>query len=615
MAAKQKTEIVITADNKTARAFKEVQRSAKQTADDLSAMSLKMAGIAAVGIAAAGALFLLTKRALDNASALGDTAEKIGLNVESLQELRFAAEQAGVEQKTLDMAMQRFSRRVGEAVQGQGELKATLEQYGVAVTDAEGRTRKLDDVLGDYADAIANAGSEQEQLRLAFKGFDSEGAALVNMLRDGSEGLATMRREAQNLGLVLDEDAVRNADAASDALKRMERIISVNLQRVLIEFAPVIEQMGIAFAEAAPKIKEMADKIILFFFGLDAISLEGLKSELEDLKERWREFSDELGGREDLTERELAKVKKFAADYDEILTEIEDREKESAARRKLFEFGGGGAEIIDKVAEQERKRAEALLLAIEETNLQVMGREFELLDLRAEQELEKLALLHEAKTIDEVEYLEAVQILNDTAKMNRFLLEEEITEQHARELDKRVREEEKANRKIRRTEEQQARFKRKILTDLGTLMNSKSRAAFEIGKAAAIGGAMIDAFKAATGAYAALASIPYIGPALGAAAYAAALAAGFVQVQNIKSTSFGGGGGHGGSGGGGGGGSIPSIPDVPALAPPVDAVPVPTTVFINIDSESGVVTTEWIRDVLLPGLSEAAGDGFDFVPA
>ena len=42
-------------------------------------------------------------------------------------------------------------------------------------------------------------------MRLAFKLFDSEGVALVNLLRGGSGALEEMRERARDLGIVLDE--------------------------------------------------------------------------------------------------------------------------------------------------------------------------------------------------------------------------------------------------------------------------------------------------------------------------------------------------------------------------------------------------------------------------
>ena len=275
--------IIITATNRTAKAFKDVQRDAKRSSDVLAGLTRATAAVAAAGVLAAGALFLMTKRAVENADAIAKAADKVGLSVESLQELRYAAELAGVETKTLDMAMQRFSRRVGEAAMGQGELRGTLEQYNIAVKDSEGNTRALDDVLDDYVETIFNAESQQEKLRLAFKAFDSEGAALVNMFDRGKVGLQEFRDEAQRLGLVLSEDTVRGAEAANDAMLRMEKIVSVNMQKALLQFAPQITALGEAFADAAPAIARVADGLIGMVFGIEAMSLQGLRQELYQL--------------------------------------------------------------------------------------------------------------------------------------------------------------------------------------------------------------------------------------------------------------------------------------------------------------------------------------------
>ena len=77
------------------------------------------------------------------------------------------------------------------------------------------------------------------------------------------------------------------------------------------------------------------------------------------------------------------------------------------------------------------------------------------------------------------------------------------------------------------------------LDALGSLMNDKNRDAFEIGKAAAIVNATIQTYVAATGAYASLASIPIVGPALGIAAAAAAVVAGIANVRKIGSQQYG----------------------------------------------------------------------------
>ena len=141
-----------------------------------------------------------------------------------------------------------------------------------------------------------------------------------------------------------------------------------------------------------------------------------------------------------------------------------------------------------------------------------------------------------------------------------------------------------------------------ILGQLGTLMQSKSRKAFEVGKAAAISEAVINTSLAANKAYQAMVGIPIVGPALAAGAAASAVAAGVVQVQNIKSTSFGGGSVASSGGGGGGGAAAGAIaPDAVAssgvVAPPLEVV-------IDSDSEA-VLTPRGLVDIL----NQAQEDG------
>ena len=86
--------------------------------------------------------------------------------------------------------------------------------------------------------------------------------------------------------------------------------------------------------------------------------------------------------------------------------------------------------------------------------------------------------------------------------------------------------------------------------DLASLFGEESKA----GKAAAIAQTTIETYKGATSAYASLAGIPIVGPALGAISAAAAVAAGFANVKKITSI------GPPVGGASGGGAAIPSAP-------------------------------------------------------
>jgi hypothetical protein len=136
----------------------------------------------------------------------------------------------------------------------------------------------------------------------------------------------------------------------------------------------------------------------------------------------------------------------------------------------------------------------------------------------------------------------------------------------------------------------------------GAMKNSKS--GFEIAKAAAIAETTINTYKAATGAYSALAPIPVIGPALGVAAAAAAIAAGMANVQAISKQQF-------GSSSGGGGITPPSFGAGGASSPSVTPVTQPQGIGqgggqVTVNLYGAIGEKQWFEDNLPKMLQDLA---------
>tara|TARA_R100001463_G_scaffold14501_1_gene38067 strand:- start:2550 stop:4169 length:1620 start_codon:yes stop_codon:yes gene_type:complete len=105
------------------------------------------------------------------------------------------------------------------------------------------------------------------------------------------------------------------------------------------------------------------------------------------------------------------------------------------------------------------------------------------------------------------------------------------------------------------TKEEQLGIASSTAGDMAAILGKETIA----GKAAAIAQATIDTYKGANAAYASMAIIPGIGPALGAVAAGAAIASGIANVKAIAST---------GGGGGGGAGASASTPNTTATPAP-----------------------------------------------
>ena len=280
-----------TAGDRASGGLKGVGRQA-----DFLRTGMRTLGAAIAGVATVGGLAALTDRSISAADAIGKTADKIGVGVEALQELRFAAKASGVEQHTLDMALQRFTRRSAEAANGTGEAKDALASMGIALRDQTGNLRRSEDLLGDVADAFAKIEDPAERVRLAFKLFDSEGVALVNLLRDGSDGLDEMRERARALGIVLDESLVRDAERARTELDTLSQVISANLTRAALNAAPVIADLsswladlsgkaGIAWERLFDEPEDKSLRTLRYELDLTSSTIENLQGRIQELQE------------------------------------------------------------------------------------------------------------------------------------------------------------------------------------------------------------------------------------------------------------------------------------------------------------------------------------------
>ena len=237
---KSKFRIEIDAVNKSKRKFLELQHDLNKVRKVLSPVfglfKLMSKALLAAGVAFAA----VTAKSVAFLDSLGKTASKLGVNAEFLQKFRFAGEQTGVAVTALDMGLQRFIRRVAEAQKGMGEARGALKDLGIDLVDQNGNFKDMESVLFEVADGIQETKSSAEQVRLAFKFFDSEGVALVNTLKNGSAGLKEFYNEADQLGFIISNRVINNAEKMSDSFNIVKKQISALAINTIAPFLPVL---------------------------------------------------------------------------------------------------------------------------------------------------------------------------------------------------------------------------------------------------------------------------------------------------------------------------------------------------------------------------------------
>lgn len=231
-----------------------------------------------------------------------------------------------------------------------------------------------------------------------------------------------------------------------------------------------------------------------------------------------------------------------------VLAQIEGFRSEQKANdlaldRELIELTNSKSEAESNLS-IERQRFNAEQIDDELAKLEAL-KQIDL--LYAEKETARLQLIVESANAETQAKIDAQIALDEFMEQSR---------QTNIENDKAIAEQEKAisdaNKEVSNLE---SKTKEDNLAKVGDALGSFAELAGKetaAGKALAISQALISTYQGAQSSYASLASIPYVGPALGFAAAGAAVVGGFKQIQAIKSVKVPKGGGGGGASGGAG---------------------------------------------------------------
>lgn len=175
-----------------------------------------IAGFAAVKWAAG-----VIKDVSDVGGRIDDLAQQTGIARETLQELGYAAQLGGTNLEALTGGLLKFGRTIDGAARGGKNQAAALREVGLRAKDLQSGTVTLDDALGRIANKFQSMPDGPEKSALAMDLFGKSGAALIPMLNEGQAGLARVRQEARDLGIVLDEETVKELAKFGDEQDRL----------------------------------------------------------------------------------------------------------------------------------------------------------------------------------------------------------------------------------------------------------------------------------------------------------------------------------------------------------------------------------------------------------
>lgn len=251
------------------RALDATMREARSGLDDFAAGGGRVGALlqsfgpwgmaAAVGFAAftaaAAAALQISNQATAAAAAMTDTAERIGVGTEALQQWRYAADEAGVPVSALEAGMEKLNGVLGAFKMGLGDakLKPVFEELGITkarLADVD----TADEMLKLLADTLGQVQDRASQVRLA-KTLQVE--ELLPLIRQGSDGIDDLLSRSVQLGVVMDKDVVARLDAADRKAELAGQQLKTLAFSAVEPLATALANAGALFGNLIVKLDRM----------------------------------------------------------------------------------------------------------------------------------------------------------------------------------------------------------------------------------------------------------------------------------------------------------------------------------------------------------------------
>jgi hypothetical protein len=475
---------------------------------------------AAAGIALTAALVNKGRHAADEQAKL---AQRLNTTVEAMANLERAGQLTGVSMNTIATAARTLDVNMAKAEQGTAAQASAFAALGVSMDTL--RKMPVDQRIATINEALRNNVDATQRAAVAADIFGSRNAQALSLI--DTSVLTTAAREAQIFGTALSDIDAAKVEIANDAFSRIQMALDGLAKQLAVRFAPVLQAIGDMFlsaAEDAGGMGTIADRVFKGMvsgvgFVLDAI--RGLQVVVKGIQ---------------LAFSAVGTV------FSQVATRIID----------------GWTHVVEMIAGGAKNIAKGVNLVLEPFGKAIPMDLFDSVIAGTEKTRAAMADIRESslaatQTIGAEMHELMMQQMPSEALKEKIAEYQGITDEAAAfELERRAKhqmdlteiEEAGADARIE-TAEREGRTREQILKGawdaLTTLMNSRSRKLFEIGKVAAISQALVSTYQGAAEAL-------KLGWPLGPPAAAAITTAGLAQVQNIKAQSFGGGGKGGGGG-------------------------------------------------------------------
>jgi molybdopterin converting factor small subunit len=258
----------------------------KNIAGSITKITAWATAIGTAGVALGGAL-------VNSASEAGDRVDKLsqqlGLSRQGFQEWDFILSQSGTSVEGLRQGMKTLVRSVDDLSLGTGTGAEAFERLGIKLEDVQGLTQE--EIFEKVVTELQKMESGTEKAALAQDLLGRSGQNLMPLLNAESGSVEDLKNKAQELGLVLGDDAVDASVKFSDTVDQLKKSFGAIKNELGVSLMPVFQEFADKIIENMPAIRKVAEKAFQAIKKGVEIALIPLRAMYKFISDNWDEIS------------------------------------------------------------------------------------------------------------------------------------------------------------------------------------------------------------------------------------------------------------------------------------------------------------------------------------
>ncbi len=180
-------------------------------------------GLTLPAIAAGTALFMLADRTGAYAEQLSNLSESSGLSTRTLQEMKYIADNAGMSFEGITTAAGMVQQKLMGVEEDSGMAAKAFERLGINVHDTNGNLKSMDVLFPQLISKLQGMENQTERNMLAAQIFGRGWRDLAPILGMTSDEMDAARKKAEELGVVMSDEALKAAQELDDAIDELKQ--------------------------------------------------------------------------------------------------------------------------------------------------------------------------------------------------------------------------------------------------------------------------------------------------------------------------------------------------------------------------------------------------------